>query len=719
MPPAPRPQSVLAAAMANSAAPGVIGTEGQLRFVGLCAILLSGHLLAALVPGLGRRVVSESLFLADSALALYCLNRARLRSCGSARTFWLLFLSALGVFAGANILWFCELVVGRFPFESLLVLSYRLYAVPVAMTFFVREGGEGQSGCGKERALDFLQLGILTWLAVFVLYYLPSRSLTPSELARFGAVRLGNTINLVLLGLCYVRWRMEDLPELRGLRARLVAFVAAYSIVAAAGNFIDLSGFSVTWFDGFWALPYLLVAAVATYWDPACTASDGNAERRSLPSLLIENLAVAAICLAVAVLSDHVPEPWHLLASVAVGVSLLAYSARLTLSQHRQAEELQARKLTEKKLRQAHDQLAASLEGARARAVELNLLTELGHFLQACANEEEAYQLVGSALKQIVPECSGALYKLAGLNQQAGAVRQWGTRPPARKNFEAQSCWALRRNRPHTSNDRGHVVCSHLEQDEARASLCVPLAAGGELSGALVLVIDADPRSQGQVPGIFTKARRVGQAVADQMGLTLSNLRLRAAMQEQAIRDPLTGLYNRRHLEEMLRHELLRAERQQRPLSLLMLDLDHFKRINDTLGHDAGDAVLRAVGAFLRANVRSADVPCRFGGEEFVVLMPEALLADAARRAQEICDGIRQIRIEHPTPPLGPPTASIGVASLSPGASTGSGLLQAADAALYGAKQSGRNCVAVNEDGQISVRRKEVAQSSSAGAGVN
>src|SRR5579885_3629353 len=187
MPPAPRPQSVLAAAMATSAAPGVIGTEGQLRFVGLCAILLSGHLLAALVPGLGRRVVSESLFLADSALALYCLNRARLRSCGSARTFWLLFLSALGVFAGANILWFCALVVGRFPFESLLVLSYRLYAVPVAMTFFVREGGEGQSGCGKERALDFLQLGILTWLAVFVLYYLPSFV----DAERTGALRGG------------------------------------------------------------------------------------------------------------------------------------------------------------------------------------------------------------------------------------------------------------------------------------------------------------------------------------------------------------------------------------------------------------------------------------------------------------------------------------------------------------------------------------------------
>ncbi|HMK23920.1 MAG TPA: diguanylate cyclase [Terriglobales bacterium] len=139
----------------------------------------------------------------------------------------------------------------------------------------------------------------------------------------------------------------------------------------------------------------------------------------------------------------------------------------------------------------------------------------------------------------------------------------------------------------------------------------------------------------------------------------------RSAMQEQAIRDALTGLYNRRHLEEMLNHEVRRAERQGRPLSVLMLDLDHFKQLNDGFGHDAGDAVLRTVGAYLRSCVRSADVACRFGGEEFVVLMPEAQLGDAARRAQEICNGVRYLQIDHQGRNLGPVTVSIGVTSLS------------------------------------------------------
>ena len=692
------------------------------RLVSLCAALLSGHLLTSFLPESYRKLFSESLFLADSALALYFMTRARRRSSGSARTFWLLFISALGVFAGGSFLWFCEGLVGHFPFESTVALSYRLYAVPVAMTLFLRGECEEQRSFFKEEALDFLQLGILSWLAVYVLYYLPIRSLAPNDIERFAAVSLGNKINLVLLGLSFVRWKVEHSPGLRSLRARLVTFVAAYALVSAVGNAIDFSGraASAAWFDAFWALPYLLAAGIAVYWNQASAAPAKSPVRRNLTSLLVENLFVAGICLAVAVLSDHVPEPWHSLANVFVGISLLAYCARLTISQHRQSKELQEREKTETELRKARDQLAASLSGTRARAIELNLLTELGHFLQACANEEEAYQLVGSALKQIVPECSGAVYELGGSRGSAAVVRHWGASPPARKSFEGQACWAVRRNRLHTGTERSQVVCAHLEEEEVRASLCVPLVTGGEVSGVLVLMVNVEFRSQPETElrNLFTKARRVGQAAAEQMGLTLTNLRLRAAMQEQAIRDALTGLYNRRHLEEMLKHELLRAERQERPLSVLMLDLDHFKRINDTFGHDAGDEVLRAVGAFLRTNVRSADVACRFGGEEFVVLMPEAALADAARRAQEICDGIRELLIEYQNQPLGPHTASIGVTSLTATARTSTGLLQAADAALYRAKQSGRNCVAINEEGEISIKGKDTvreAQSASAG----
>lgn len=688
--------------------------RGEYRpYICWCAGLLSAHALSLFFPESYREPCSECIFLADSALALYYLNRARVRSSGNVRTFWLLFSVALWVFAGATLVWLGDLLLGPMPFPALVPISYRLYAMPLAMILFLPGEERHSRWLHKEAVLDFLQLGILCWLALFVLYYLPSRSLGTGELQQFGAVRVGDKINLVLLGLSFVRWRTENSPQMRSLRGRLAAFLAFYSLVSAAGNYIDPGGRAVAafWFDLFWAVPYLLAAGVAVNWTQEAVPAQKDSLQRTMVGLLFENLSVAGICLAVAVLSDRVPEPWHSLANVAVGISLLAYSARLTISQHRQQKELHSREQTEMQLREARDELAASLQSARSRAIELNLLTELGHFLQACVSEDEAYKLVGSALKQIVPQCSGSLYTVSVRDKRANSVREWGEAPPALKTFEPQACWAVRRHRSHSGNERGGVVCSHLPESESHASLCVPLLTSGEVTGILVLVCNPEYRSQPEMElrKIFTKARRVVGAVAEQTGLTLTNLRLRAAMQEQAIRDSLTGLYNRRHLEEMLNHELLRAQRQGRNLSVLMLDLDHFKRLNDTFGHEAGDTVLRAMGAYFRSCIRSADVACRFGGEEFVVLMPEAQLLDAARRAQEICDGVRALSIEYPGNRSTPVTVSIGVTSLSPTLKTSAQLLQAADAALYHAKHAGRDCVGINENGSLSLRKEELA----------
>jgi len=432
-----------------------------------------------------------------------------------------------------------------------------------------------------------------------------------------------------------------------------------------------------------------------------CWIADAFSDRpRSLFRLLIENLIAAMLVLSVAILSDQVPEPWHQVANLAVAGGLVAYSIRLTLSQHRQQKELRVREKAENSLREARDQLTDSLRDARLRAAELNQLTELGQLLQSCLMESEAYLLIGAALARLLPECSGAFYAMSPANHRAELIKEWGDAPPVEKIFEPTECWAVRRGHAHNGNrSSSPIPCSHLKPGESPNALCIPLTAQGEIFGILVLL-----RNQGKLhlvgdvpPNAMAKTRRMGAAVAEQMALTLANLRLRSALRDQAIRDPLTGLFNRRYLQETLERELQRAVRKDRPVSVMMLDLDHFKRCNDEFGHEAGDAVLRAVGEFLRNRTRTEDIACRYGGEEFVVILPEASQENAFQRAQQIREGIKRLEIKHPTRILNPITVSIGLACSSSALYDSTLLLEAADAALYQAKRDGRDRVAVHQ----------------------
>jgi diguanylate cyclase (GGDEF)-like protein len=186
---------------------------------------------------------------------------------------------------------------------------------------------------------------------------------------------------------------------------------------------------------------------------------------------------------------------------------------------------------------------------------------------------------------------------------------------------------------------------------------------------------------------------RLAVTVAEQFALALANLRLRETLRGQSIRDPLTGLFNRRYMEETLDRELRRAERERRALSLILLDIDRFKSFNDTFGHEAGDTVLASLGALLRSTLRAGDVACRYGGEEFVLILPAASLADAHRRAEEIRESIRGLRVSLGGRPLEAVRCSMGVAAFPEHGEEGDALLRAADAALYRAKGEGRDQV--------------------------
>jgi diguanylate cyclase (GGDEF)-like protein len=216
------------------------------------------------------------------------------------------------------------------------------------------------------------------------------------------------------------------------------------------------------------------------------------------------------------------------------------------------------------------------------------------------------------------------------------------------------------------------------------------LAAQGETLGVLYVENVSEPAVNAG-PDQMGFLERQATAVAERISLALANLRLREVLRGQSIRDPLTGLFNRRFMEESLERELRRAMRGKQQVALLMLDIDHFKRFNDTFGHQAGDALLRALGNLLKESTRGQDVVCRYGGEEFAFVLAGASLDAARKRAELLREEIKQLNVRHGGQPLGAVTLSIGIAVFPDNADSAESLLKAADNALYRAKEQGRD----------------------------
>jgi diguanylate cyclase (GGDEF)-like protein len=226
-------------------------------------------------------------------------------------------------------------------------------------------------------------------------------------------------------------------------------------------------------------------------------------------------------------------------------------------------------------------------------------------------------------------------------------------------------------------------------------SVIAPMVADDELLG--VFALQDDPPPSEASPGVrsseFQRRQQVASALAEQIALTIANLDLREALHAQAIRDPLTGLFNRRYMRETLDREIHRARRHMHPLSLMMLDIDHFKRYNDTFGHAAGDNALRLVGDCLLNAIRAEDLACRYGGEEFIVILPQCSLSQAVARAEQIRTRLRELYVERPGELPEVITASIGVAAFKETTEELDLLLKLVDEALYEAKHEGRDRV--------------------------
>jgi diguanylate cyclase (GGDEF)-like protein len=365
-----------------------------------------------------------------------------------------------------------------------------------------------------------------------------------------------------------------------------------------------------------------------------------------------------------------------------------------------QAEILRLNAELEGRVRERTEQLIAANRELNARVSELERrdqesrsIREMGDLLQACRTTHEAHDVVARFIPPLFQTLSGAVYLADSTQHLLEAVAAWGEAGPelGLSTFTVEECWALRRSRLHVVEDvNAGPLCQHVEG--RLPYLCAPVAAQGEALGVLHL---RGPRTAADVAPLLQEGERLAAMLAEHIALALSNLDLRETLRNQAIRDPLTNLFNRRYMEESLERELRRVRRKGAPLGVIMLDVDHFKRFNDTFGHDGGDVLLRQLGSFLQASVRGEDIACRYGGEEFILIMPEASLAVAHQRAEHIRQQAKQLRLEHLGQPLGSITLSLGVAVFPDHGVASEVLIRAADAALYRAKHEGRDKVVI------------------------
>ncbi|MEA5509007.1 diguanylate cyclase [Crocosphaera sp. UHCC 0190] len=352
------------------------------------------------------------------------------------------------------------------------------------------------------------------------------------------------------------------------------------------------------------------------------------------------------------------------------------------------ATDITERKRFEKELKQTNSKLKASVKQLEIVNHDIVMLGETIELLQACLSLDEAQKLLKMQVPRLFQGVSGSIFVFNQDNKLMEAMTTWGVQTNSELVFSPNDCWALRRGRLHTVHSGCGLLCSHVDMNSPNknASLCLPMTARGETLG-LIYLYDRKKTFLSEEKQQFVAT------VAEHLALALGNLKLRETLQQECIRDPLMGLFNRRYLEASLERELSRAKRHQQTLGVIMVDIDHFKRFNDDYSHEAGDIVLRVVGEFLQKSVRGSDIACRYGGEELTLILPDASLEESQYRAEELRQGIKQLIVKYQGQHLRQITASFGVASYPEKGMTVSQLLSNADAALYQAKAQGRDCV--------------------------
>ena len=342
-------------------------------------------------------------------------------------------------------------------------------------------------------------------------------------------------------------------------------------------------------------------------------------------------------------------------------------------------------------LQDSEEALHRSLAEMQRHHTQMVVLNRMNDLLLSCETQVEAYEVIASSAGALFVGCSGGLAIREATAQNLRVVATWGHERTLPATFLSDACWALRRGEPYEVADPPHSIhCQHFTTPPAYAYLCVPLTVRGETFGLLQVSAATDLTGEA-----FHEWRTLILKVSGSIKLALSNLKLREALREQAIHDALTGLFNRRYLDEALPRELRRCQRTGESLAVAMLDLDHFKGFNDTFGHEAGDAILRAVSELLWRSSRAGDLAFRYGGEELTLILFGITADHAQIRLDSLRQAIAQLRLLHHGNELPAITVSIGVVVAGTWEMDAPALLGRADAALYQAKTQGRNRVVV------------------------
>jgi diguanylate cyclase (GGDEF)-like protein/PAS domain S-box-containing protein len=356
--------------------------------------------------------------------------------------------------------------------------------------------------------------------------------------------------------------------------------------------------------------------------------------------------------------------------------------------------DITERKRAETRVQMANDELLALVDELQWRDREMQFLNHMHDLLQSCMTQAEAYRVISLTAGDLFPGHSGCLSILPARDQPLEVAARWGAEVSMEATFSLEDCWALRRGQVHQVVDlRAGLLCRHFLHPPQAGYLCLPLTVQGETLGVLSLL--ENPSRKGRYPiGLQQLVMTVGETIK----LSLSNLKLRDELRQQAIHDPLTGLFNRRYLDETLPRELHMAQRRNAPLSVVMLDLDDFKQFNDSFGHGPGDSLLREFGRVLREHLRKSDISCRFGGDEFVLVLPDSPIADTQERLEQIRIFLKGLPIHYGEQVFGMITLSAGIAQTPEHGTTASELLRAADEAMYAAKQAGRDRTTIYEE---------------------
>jgi diguanylate cyclase (GGDEF)-like protein/PAS domain S-box-containing protein len=353
--------------------------------------------------------------------------------------------------------------------------------------------------------------------------------------------------------------------------------------------------------------------------------------------------------------------------------------------------DITERKQAEEMLKRSNQQLAVWINELQERKSKMDLLESVSSALQPCNNLNEVYHVLIKYAEEIFPDQPGALYLYDIKSDTLQQSVKWGEFTGA-SSWEADTCHAWQSGKPHVSpGTNNRLLCKHDHNHahDEMMYLCAPLVAQGERVGVLYLRRNVNDFSEGEQYDSVEFWKSMAMMITERLGFVILNLKLRSDLANQSVRDPLTGMYVRRYLEESIQREIPRSIRYKRSFGLILIDIDNLDAINETMGRAAGNAVLQSFGKFLLSQIRSSDVSSRLGGDEFMMLLPEASLEDTANRAELFRMEGKNIRVLFGGHHLKTVTLSIGVAAFPQHGDNVGELFEAVEKALAKAKAKG------------------------------